>query len=39
MFKMDDGYSGNDYKVDTLSKSYLTSTGIPIQNLKSIGSF
>ena len=28
--------SGNDYRVATLSKSYLTTTGITMQSLKSI---
>ena len=32
------GHSGNDYRVPTLSKSYLTTTGI-MQSLKSIGQF
>ena len=30
------GLSGIDYRVATLSKSYLTVTGITIQSLKSI---
>ena len=33
------GHSGNDYRVATLSKSYLTTTGITMQSLKSIGQF
>ena len=31
------GLPGNDYRVATLFKSYLTVTGIIMQNLKSIG--
>ena len=34
MFKWTYGHSGNDYRVATLSKSYLTSTGIIMQGLK-----
>ena len=33
------GHSGNDYRVATLSKSYLITTGITMQSLKSIGQF
>ena len=33
------GHSGNDYRVATLSESYLTTTGITMQSLKSIGQF
>ena len=33
------GHFGNDYRVATLSKSYLTIKGITMQNLKSIGQF
>ena len=33
------GYSGNDHKIATLSKSYQTTTGITIQSLKSIEQF
>ena len=33
------GHSGNDYRVARLSKSYLTTTGITMQSLKSIGQF
>ena len=33
------GNFGNDYRVATLSKSYLTISGITTQNLKSIGQF
>jgi hypothetical protein len=29
------GHSGSDYRVATLSKSYITTTGIIIQSLKS----
>ena len=32
-----DGHSGNDYRVVTLSKLYLTTTEITMQSLKSIG--
>ena len=32
-------HSGKDYKVTTLSKSYLTTTGIIVQSLKSIRQF
>ena len=28
------GHSGNNYRVATLSKSYITSTGITMQSLK-----
>ena len=31
------GHSGDDYKVATLSQSYLTTTGITMLSLKSIG--
>ena len=34
-----DGRSGNNYRVATLSKSYLTVKRITMQNLKSIGQF
>ena len=37
--KLTYGHSGNDYRVATLSNLYLTSTGITIQSLKSIGQF
>ena len=37
MFKMDVNDSGNDYRVASLSKSFLTATGITMQGLKSIG--
>ena len=38
MFKMDIyRVSENDYRVATLSKFYLTVTGITMQSLKSIG--
>ncbi len=37
MFKMD-GYSGKAYRVATLSKSYITSTGIIMQSLKQVNS-
>jgi hypothetical protein len=33
------GHSGNDYRAAMLSKLYLTTTGITIQSLKSIGQF
>ena len=33
------GNSGNKYRVATLSKSYITTTGITMQSLKSIGQF
>ena len=33
------GLSGYDYRVVSLSKSYLTTTGITIQSLKLIGQF
>ena len=33
------GHFGNDYRVATLSKSYLTTKGITMQNLKSKGQF
>ena len=33
------GHAGNDYRVATLSKSYLTTTGITMQILKSMGQF
>ena len=33
------GHSDNDYRVATLSNSYLTIIGITMQNLKSIGQF
>ena len=33
------GHSSNDYRVDMLSKSYLTVIGIVMQRLKSIGHF
>ena len=33
------GHSGNGYRVATLSKSYLTTTGITMQSLESIGQF
>ena len=39
MLKMDYGHFGNDYRVATLSKSYLTTKGITMQSLKSIGQF
>ncbi len=32
--KFTNGHSDNDYRVATLSKSYLTTTGITMQNLK-----
>ena len=32
-------HSGNDYRVATLSKLYLTTIGIIMQNLESIGQF
>ena len=32
-------HSDNDYGVATLSKSHLTTTGITMQSLKSIGQF
>ena len=35
-FKWTYGFSGNDYKVATLTKSYLTVIGITMQSLKSI---
>ena len=33
------GHFGDDYRVAMLSKSYLTTTGIIMQSLKSIGQF
>ena len=36
---MDVGHSSNDNRVATLSKSYLTTTGITMQSLKLIGQF
>ena len=39
MFKWMYGHSGNAYRVATLSKLYLTTTGITMQSLKSIGQF
>ena len=33
------GLSGTDFRVATLSKSYLTATGITMQSVKSIGQF
>ena len=38
-FKLAYRLSGTDYRIATLSKSYLTVTGITIQSLKSIGQF
>ncbi len=38
-WKLTYGHSGEDYRVATLSKLYLTTTGITMQNLKSIGQF
>ena len=35
MFKIAYRHSDNDYRVATLSKSYLTTTGITMQSLKS----
>ena len=36
MCKWTYGHSGNDYRVATLSKLYLTTTGTIMQSLKSI---
>ena len=36
MFKWTYGHSGNDYRVATLTKSYLSTTGIIMQSLKLI---
>ena len=33
------GHSGNDNRVAMISKSYLTTTGITVQSLKSIGQY
>ena len=33
MFKMTYGHSGNDYRVATLSKLHLTTTGITMPNV------
>ena len=33
------GHSGNVYRVAKLSKSYVTTTGIVVLSLKSIGQF
>ena len=38
MFKMY-GHFDNDYRVAIIAKSYLTTTGITMQSLKSIGQF
>ena len=39
IFKMNVRKFGNDYRVATLSNSYLTTKGIIMQNFKSIGQF
>ena len=39
MFSMDEGPSGNDYRVANPSKLYLTVTRIIIKRLKLVGQF